>query len=144
MTRSITTTYRRPIQTANTDGQYRRPIQTANMVKHHQLAKSISDAGWAACLSILSYKAACAGRAVVSVHPAYTSQRCSGCGVLVQKALSVRWHSGPDCGLALHRDHNAAKNRERLGQSRRGGVALAALWRWPRCGVGRVVEPSIP
>jgi transposase len=40
--------------------------------------------------------------------------------------LSVRWHSCPECGTSLHRDQSAAKNRERLGQSRRGGVALAA------------------
>ena len=52
---------------------------------------------------------------------------CSGCGMLVSKGLSVRWHSCPDCALrALHQDHNAAKNIERLGQSLRGGVALAA------------------
>jgi putative transposase len=41
----------------------------------------------------------------------------------VQKGLSVRWHACPDCGTSLHRDHNAAKNIERLGQSLRGGVA---------------------
>lgn len=34
-----------------------------------------------------------------------------------------RWHSCPDCGTSLHRDHNAAKNIERLGQSLRGEVA---------------------
>ena len=84
------------------------------------------DAGWAAFLSILSFKAACAGRSVIAVNPAFTSQTCSGCGVVVQKGLSVRWHSCPDCGTSLHRDHNAAKNIERLGQSLRGGVALAA------------------
>jgi putative transposase len=105
---------------------YHEDLQTANMLKNHHLAKSISDAGWAQFLSILSYQAACAGREVVAVHPAYTSQHCSGCGVMVQKGLSVRWHSCPGCGTSLHRDHNAAKNIERLGQSRRGGVALAA------------------
>ena len=102
---------------------YHEDLQTADMVKNHHLAKSISDAGWSQFLSILSYKAACAGRSVVAVPPACTSQRCSGCGVLVQKGLSVRWHSCPDCGTSLHRDHTAAKNIERLGQSLRGGVA---------------------
>jgi putative transposase len=98
-------------------------LQTANMLKNHHLAKSIQDAGWVAFLSILSFKAACAGREVVAVDPAYTSQICSGCGVIVQKGLSVRWHSCPECGTSLHWDHNAAKNRERLGQRLRGGVA---------------------
>jgi putative transposase len=101
-------------------------LQTANMVKNHHLAKSICDAGWSQFLSILSFKAACAGRRVVAVPPAYTSQRCSGCGVLVHKGLSVRWHAYPDCGASLHRDHNAAKNRERAGLALRGGVAVAA------------------
>jgi putative transposase len=105
------------------DTIYHDDLQTANMLRNHHLAKSIQDAGWAAFLSILSYKAACAGREVIAVNPAFTSQTCSGCGVLVSKGLSVRWHSCPDCGTSLHRDHNAAKNIERLGQSRRGAVA---------------------
>jgi putative transposase len=104
---------------------YHDDVQTANMGKNHHLAKRISDVGWSQFVHILSYKAACAGREVVAVHPAYTSQHCSGCGVMVQTGLSVRWHSCPDCGASLHRDHNAAKNIERLGQSRRGGMALA-------------------
>ena len=102
---------------------YHEDLQTANMVRNHYLAKSIQDAGWAAFLSILTYKAACAGRRVVAVPPAFTSQTCSGCGVMVSKGLSVRWHSCPECGTSLHRDQNAARNIERLGQSLRGGVA---------------------
>jgi putative transposase len=104
---------------------YHEDVQTANMLKNHRLAKSISDAGWGIFLAILAAKAAYAGRRVVPVPPACTSQRCSGpgCGVVVSKGLSVRWHSCPDCGTSLHRDHNAAKNIERLGQSRRGAVA---------------------
>ena len=105
------------------DTIYHEDLQTANMVKNHHLAKSIADAGWSQFLSILSFKAAYAGQRVVAVPPAYTSQTCSGCGVLVTKGLSVRWHRCPDCGTSLHRDHNAAKNIERLGQSLRGGVA---------------------
>jgi putative transposase len=96
------------------------------MVKNHHLAKSISDAGWSQFLSILSYKAVCAGRRVITVNPAFTSQTCSGCGVIVSKGLSVRWHVCPTCGTSLHRDHNAAKNIERAGQARQGGVVLAA------------------
>ena len=102
---------------------YHEDLQVANMVKNHHLAKSIADAGWSGFLTILAFKAACAGKQVVAVPPAYTSQTCSGCGVVVKKGLSVRWHSCPDCGTSLHRDHNAAKNIERLGQSRRGEVA---------------------
>jgi putative transposase len=105
------------------DAIYHEDLQVRNMVRNHHLAESISDAGWAAFLTILSFKAACAGRSVVAVHPAFTSQRCSGCGVTVSKGLSVRWHTCPECGTSLHRDHNAARNIERLGQSCRGAVA---------------------
>jgi putative transposase len=105
------------------DTIYHEDLQTANMLKNRHLAKSIADAGWSQFLSILNAKAVWAGRRVVAVPPAYTSQTCSGCGVVVWKSLSVRWHSCPDCGTSLHRDHNAAKNIERLGQSLRGEVA---------------------
>ncbi len=108
------------------DTIYHEALQPANMVKNHHLAKSIQDAGWGAFLIILTHKAAWAGRRVVAVNPAFTSQTCSGCGALVSKGLSVRWHSCPACGTSLHRDHNAAKNIERAGQALQGGVALAA------------------
>jgi putative transposase len=101
-------------------------VQTANMVRKRHRAKSISDAGWAAFLSILAAKAASAGRPAVAVPPAYTSQTCTGCGVLVYKGLSVRWHACPECGTSPRRDHNAAKNREGLGRSLRGGAGALA------------------
>jgi putative transposase len=109
-----------------TDVIYHEDLQVRNMVQNHHLAKSISDAGWAAFLTILAYKAACAGREVIAVNPAFTSQTCSGCGVLVQKGLSVRWHSCPDCGTELHRDHNAARNIQWRGQRLRGLAGLPA------------------
>jgi putative transposase len=105
---------------------YHENLQPANMVKNHYLAKSIIDTGWGAFLIILTDKAACAGCKIVVVNPAYTSQRCSGCGALVQKGLSVRRHACPECGTSLHRDHNAARNRERAGQALRGGAAVVA------------------
>jgi putative transposase len=101
-------------------------LQTANMVRNHHIAKGIFDAGWATFLTILTDKTACAGRRVIAAPPAYTSQRCSGCGVMVSKGLSVRWHSCPECGTSLHQDHNAAKDIERSGRALRGGVAILA------------------
>jgi putative transposase len=97
-------------------------LQVRNMVQNHHLAKSISDAGWSAFLTILRFKAAHAGRTVVAVNPAFTSQVCSGCGVLAHKGLSVRWRTCPQCGTSLHREHNAAKHRERAGQTRQAST----------------------
>jgi putative transposase len=93
------------------------------MVRNRHLAKSLSDAGWAAFRAILEAKAACAGRRVVAVPPAYTSQDCSGCGARVPKSLSVRTPACPSCGLVMDRDENAARNILRAGQARRGAVA---------------------
>jgi putative transposase len=107
------------------DTIYLEELRVANLVRNHCLAKSISDAGWAAFRTILAYKAACAGKRVVLVEPAYTSQDCSGCGVRVPKSLSVRTHVCPSCGLVLDRDQNAARNILRAGQARQGAVAVA-------------------
>lgn len=108
------------------DTIYHEDLRVSNMVRNHHLAKSISDAGWSAFLAILSFQAVCAGREVVAVDPAYTSQVCSGCGVIVQNGLSVRWHECPECGTSLHRDENAARNIQRRGQRLRGLAGMPA------------------
>jgi putative transposase len=110
------------------DTIYHEDLQPANLVKNHHLAKSISDAGWSAFWSILSFKAAYAGKTVVAVPAAFTSQACSGCGVIVLKGLSVRWHVCPECGTSLHRDQNAARNILARGKEISGaGQAAQAL-----------------
>lgn len=85
-------------------------LQIKNMVHNQHLAKSINDAGWNKLFEFLAYKASDAGRKVIPVPPAYTSQICSGCGEMVHKKLSERWHNCPYCKLSLHRDVNAARN----------------------------------
>lgn len=85
-------------------------LQVNNMLKSHQLAKSIQDAGWNLFFNILASKAEEAGRQVVNVPPAYTSQICSDCGQIVKKNLAERTHKCPECGLILDRDVNAARN----------------------------------
>jgi putative transposase len=105
------------------DTIYLEDLQVANMVRNHHLAKSISDAGWAQFRSILTFKAACAGKRVVAIPAQYTSQDCSGCGGRVPKSLSVRTHVCPACGLVMDRDENAARNIQWAGQALRGVVA---------------------
>jgi len=96
-------------------------LHVAGMVRNHALAKSISDAAWSQFRTVLTYKAESAGRVVVAVPPAYTSQRCSGCQELVPKTLSERVHACPHCGLLLDRDHNAALNLLALAVGLHGG-----------------------
>ncbi|PWT74928.1 MAG: hypothetical protein C5B60_06080 [Chloroflexi bacterium] len=95
--------------------------------KKSGLNKSIRDAGWAQFRTILEGKAAYAGRRVVAVPPAYTSQDCSGCGERVEKSLSVRTHVCTSCGLILDRDENAARNIQWAGQALRGAAPVVAV-----------------
>ena len=74
------------------------------------LAKDVHDASWARFISMLRYKAACAGTRIIDVDPYNTSQECSGCGIKVPKGLSERVHRCPHCGLIVDRDLNAARN----------------------------------
>ena len=81
-----------------------------NMVKNPKLAKSLADASWSMFFTHLLDKAEEAGRVVVRVNPAYTSQTCSACGHRQPMPLSVRVYECPHCGLVIHRDHNGSKN----------------------------------
>jgi len=75
-----------------------------------RLAGAVHDAAWTNFTKMLRYKAERAGARLIEVDPRNTSQRCSGCGVIVPKDLSMRTHECPDCGLILDRDVNAARN----------------------------------
>src|SRR6266540_4042358 len=88
-----------------------------------KLAKSILDAAWGAFLFILTYKAGSAGGQVVRISPRYTTQKCSKCGEMVQKSLSVRTHICPSCGYVADRDVNAAQNILRAGARPSGTLA---------------------
>ena len=85
-------------------------LQITNMVQNHSLSKSILDAGWGQFLAILSNKAESAGHQMIRANPRFTSQKCSQCGEIVQKSLSVRTHICPFCGYVADRDVNAANN----------------------------------
>ena len=90
-------------------------LKPSRMIKNHCLAKSIADVAWTQIRNYTTYKAEEAGRTVVLVNPAYTSQDCSRCSFRVKKKLSERTHNCPSCGLSMDRDQNAALNILRLG-----------------------------
>jgi putative transposase len=73
------------------------------------LSKQVHDASWSTFFNFLSYKAADAGRKIVGVNCAYTSQTCPACGTRKKKSLGEREHNCSECGLVLHRDTAAAK-----------------------------------
>ncbi len=86
-----------------------------NMVRNHSLAKAIMGATWYKLRQYTAYKVERRGGRVILINPSGTSQKCSRCGNVVKKDLSVRIHECK-CGLVLDRDHNAALNILKLGQ----------------------------
>jgi putative transposase len=94
--------------------------------KFPKMSKSIADVAWGEFISVLSYKAASAGRIVVKVNPAYTSQDCSRCNSRHKFDLNVRVYKCPTCGLEIDRDLNASINILRVGLHSLGRKAMIA------------------
>jgi putative transposase len=88
-----------------------------NVAAKAGLNRGILDAGWGQLVRMLAYKAEGAGRTIVRIPPAHTSQTCARCG-----------HTHPDnrpdrdrfscrvCGHQDHADHNAARVILRIGE----------------------------
>jgi putative transposase len=73
--------------------------------------------------AFIDYKALRAGVPVEVVDPAYTSQRCSGCGHIHKNNRPTRdSFCCTRCGLSLPADWNAALNIAELGMIQRDGV----------------------
>ena len=92
-------------------------LNIRGMVKNHNLAKSISDAGWAQFITIVIFKAEEAGRTVIKVNPAYTSQDCSRRRHRNEITLATRIYRCSECRLVIHRDRNGAKRIEQKGRA---------------------------
>ncbi len=99
-------------------------LRIKNMLRNSKLAKSISDAGWYQFRSWLEYFGKKFGKITIAVEPHFTSQKCSSCGKVVQKALSTRTHKCT-CGCELQRDHNAALNILKKGLGTAGHVGTS-------------------
>jgi putative transposase len=101
-------------------------LAVKRMLHNHCLAKSISDAAWSSFAQLLSCKAGWAGRVLVRVNAAYTSQMCSGCGhrLAPDSRLSLGdWiFNCPCCNIQIDRDRNAALNILALGQQSMGPI----------------------
>ncbi|MDD4094272.1 MAG: zinc ribbon domain-containing protein [Methanothrix sp.] len=99
---------------------YKYPI-FPNKITQWKLAENLDACRWlynrllqdlneAKEIFMLSYKAQSAGRKLIKVDPRNTTQRCSACGSIVKKDLSVRVHECPYCGFSCDRDYNASMN----------------------------------
>ncbi|WP_019501391.1 RNA-guided endonuclease InsQ/TnpB family protein [Pseudanabaena sp. PCC 6802] len=111
-------------------------LNVKGLVRHRNLAKSISDAGWSTFRSWLEYFGHKYGKVTVAVPPHNTSQNCSSCGKKVKKSLSTRTHVCPHCGYVEDRDVNAAVNILRLGLSTVGHTGTYAWGDLPSWAIG--------
>jgi putative transposase len=84
----------------------------------HCINKSISDVAWRMFIDQLKLKAEEAGKKLIKINPAYTSQTCSVCGNRQKLKLSDRIYNCNCCGFSLNRDINAALNIMSLGMQR--------------------------
>lgn len=89
-------------------------IDINSLLKKRWMNKQILDAAWSSFINILADKAECAGRQLVKVNPAYTSQTCCSCGSRTVVELKDRVFQC-QCGHSEDRDVNAAKNILALG-----------------------------
>ena len=92
------------------------------------LNRSISEQTWGIIRNQLSYKAAWAGRELVVVDPKFTSQRCSGCGVISAEHRQGKRYDCAECRMLEDADINAARNilNKAMAGRRRPGYRLPA------------------
>jgi putative transposase len=82
------------------------------MVRNHNLAKAISDAGWGTFTNFLAYKLDRKGGKLVEIDRWFPSSKlCSNCFYqMSEMPLDVREWICPHCGTHHDRDGNAAIN----------------------------------
>jgi putative transposase len=87
-------------------------LAVKNMVRHHKLAKAISDCSWGTFTTFLKYKCERNGKVFVKVDRFFPSSKtCSNCyHQVTEMPLNVRSWQCPNCGKHHDRDINAATN----------------------------------
>ena len=87
-------------------------LNTKGMVRNHNLAKAILDAGWGMFVNFLSYKLEKEGKVLVEIDKWFPSSKtCYSCLYQVSEMpLDIRAWKCPNCGAHHDRDENAAKN----------------------------------
>lgn len=105
-------------------------LKVAQMVRRNRgLNREILDQGWGELVRMTSYKAEWAGRQVILVNPAYTSQTCFECGSVDKKNRRAEGFLCLACGHSDHADLNAASLSQATAWTKninRAGLALQA------------------
>ncbi|MFB2976757.1 RNA-guided endonuclease InsQ/TnpB family protein [Microseira sp. BLCC-F43] len=87
-------------------------LHVKGMVRNHNLADAISDAGWGTFINFLAYKLERKGAKLVELERWFPSSKlCSNCFYQVDEMpLEMREWICPQCGTRHDRDGNAAMN----------------------------------
>jgi putative transposase len=87
-------------------------LHVKGMVRNHNLAKAISDAGWGMFTNFLAYKLERKGAKLIEIDRWFPSSKlCSNCFYQVKEMpLDIREWTCPHCGTHHDRDRNAAIN----------------------------------
>ena len=108
--------------TASASGTIEQP--GTNVAQKTGLNRAITEQTWGMIRQQLTYKAEWAGRQLVVVDPRYTSQTCSGCGVVSGSQRRGKEYKCASCGMLMDADVNAAINILNIGLA--GGNSPAA------------------
>jgi len=90
--------------------------------------RAMLDVAWGTIATYADYKARWAGKTLVRVNPAYTSQMCHACRYVAETNRDRQRFVCGACGHTDDADVNAAKNIRALGLALLG---LDATGRWP-------------
>jgi putative transposase len=105
-------------------------LHVKGMVRNHNLAASISDAGWGTFVNFLAYKLEKKGGKLVEIDRWFPSSKlCSNCYYQIDELpLDVREWTCPNCGTRHDRDGNAATNirAEGIRMLQTDGTAVSA------------------
>lgn len=105
-------------------------LNVKGMVRNHNLAKAISDAGWGTFTNFLAYKLEKKGGKLVEIDRWFPSSKlCSSCYYQIDKLpLDIREWTCPNCGTRHDRDGNAAINirAEGIRMLQTDGTAVSA------------------
>lgn len=105
-------------------------LNVKGMVRNHNLAKAISDAGWGTFTNFLAYKLEKKGGKLVEIDRWFPSSKlCSNCYYQIDELpLDVREWTCPNCGTRHDRDGNAATNirAEGIRMLQTDGTAVSA------------------
>ena len=87
-------------------------LHVKGMMKNHNLARAIGDAGWGAFTSMLKYKTARQGKGYIEVNRFFASSKTCSCCMHAQAKmpLEIRMWTCDQCGAKHDRDINAALN----------------------------------